>query len=64
MNIKIVEDKLVLSEAPVRDIPNALIVVGKDDSFKFVDVKRLEKEYYLPDGNSSKDISSVYLRVL
>lgn len=64
MTIKLIGDKLVLSEAPARDIEGALIVIDKIGRFKYVDVKRLEKEYTLPDQNTSEDIDMVYLRVI
>lgn len=66
MNVKIKGGNIVLSEAPIRDVDGAFLVLSAKTKKGeiMIDAKNGQKEYKLPEGLLAKDIDAVYLRIL
>lgn len=66
MKIIIKGRKIILSNAPVRDVVGAFLIISSkiDGNEVIFDAKAGQKEYWLPDGVDKKDVEALYLRVL
>jgi hypothetical protein len=66
MNVRLKGNKLILSEAPKRDVAGAFLILStKLEHFEVIfDATTGQKEYELPNELTRKDIEAVYLRVL
>lgn len=70
MQIKIKGNKLILSEAPKKNVYGAFIIKrnkrSQDDTntLIFADANEGQKEYELPEGLTKNEILGLYLRVL
>lgn len=66
MKVRLKGDKLLLSEAPVRDVKGAFLILScKPEATEIMmDAVKGQKEYEVENGVTRKDIEAVYLRVL
>lgn len=64
MKFTLKRNKISLSEAPQANVPGALLILNKKLKSSFIDVVKEKVTYHLPDGLSSKDIASIYLRIM
>lgn len=66
MNVRLKGNKIVISQAPVQDVPGAFLIISpKLKGFEVImDAKAGQKEYEIPSELTREDIEAVYLRVI
>lgn len=64
MKFELKKNKITFSEAPQVDVPGALLILNKELKSSFIDVVKEKVTYRFPDGLTSKDIASIYLRIM
>lgn len=64
MKITLDDNKINLSEKPLRNVPGALLVINQKTEAFYLDILTDKVEYSLPKGMSKSDVISIYLRIL
>lgn len=64
MKVILKKNKICLSEEPIMDVPEALLLLRVDGvAIKTIDVVKGKKTYKFPSDIKIKDIKSLYLKI-
>jgi hypothetical protein len=63
MNVRLKGNKLILSEAPARDVEGAFLILTPSNEV-MMNATKGQKEYEIEGDLTRKNIEAVYLRVL